>query len=132
MWTRLRFATMGITRMLHMHVRHMGITVPAGLPVECLSERARGITDGVGRSIQATAIIADRSAADSLDADMLGADLKAADTLVMAMLVMAMMGEELEAAVRPMASTVQRHAAARCMAEADITVAAHREAVAGR
>ena len=46
MWPDHRFARTGTTRIIRMRVRPTGITVRAGLWVECLSARARGITGG--------------------------------------------------------------------------------------
>jgi len=46
MWPDRRFARTGTIRIIRMRVRPTGITVRAGLWVECLSARARGITGG--------------------------------------------------------------------------------------
>ncbi len=114
----------------------MVITVPAGFRVESLSARARGITDGAGRTIRATDTIADRSVAGTLAAGMSDADMKAADTLAVGMKAVdmkgaALPGADLLDAVQLLGSMVERHAVVRSMAEAGLMVAVGPVADAG-
>ena len=67
-----RFATTGITKIIRMRVRRMDIMGRAGLAVECLSARARGIApDGAADIMAATD-------ADSTDAESIAVDLRVA------------------------------------------------------
>jgi len=104
---------MAITHMHHMRARLMDIMARLGFRVESLSARARGITDGAGRSIRATDTIADRSDADTMATDLLGVDMKVADTEA----------TDLLDAVQPPAS-MAHHAGVRSTVVADTTVVA--------
>ena len=100
---------------LRMRARPTDIMGRAGLPAESLSARARGITDGAGRSIRASATIMARSATDSLAAAMKDAVSRDAD---------------LQDVVQARASTVDRYAVARFTAAVSAAVAAAGSTVA--
>jgi hypothetical protein len=104
MWTDLRFVSTATIHMLRMRARLTDIMGRVGMPAGSLSARARGITDGAGRSIRASATIVARSAMDSLAAAMKDADL--------------------QDVVRSRASTVDRYAVAKFTAAVSTAVAA--------